>query len=368
MNRIIQAGPNSRSMIETILVLFLLVSLMLALYDVLRVFIGVLTFSLIFSVSFAGPYEKLVRLVGHRRRLAAVIYSVLLLAIIATPFVFIISAFRNHLREAINGINDIKANGLPPLPAWLPRLPVVGGEISDFWTQLQNSPRETIAHHEEQIKIALRHILTSGAGLLGTILQFITGIFISAFFLAAGEKMLAPIKRTMQHLMGRRDGLSLLQAMTQAIKSVSIGVMGTALIAAIISWIGLSIAGISFALGLAALIFFLVLIQLGPLLVWIPLVISTAAQGHTGVTIFLIIYGIALLLIDAFLKPLLLAKSGGKLPFLVLFLGVIGGLAAWGFTGMFKGAIILSVFYTLFNSWLEKKNTPDPVPAKQPAP
>jgi predicted PurR-regulated permease PerM len=41
----------------------------------------------------------------------------------------------------------------------------------------------------------------------------------------------------------------------------------------------------------------------------------------------------------------------------VLFLGVIGGLAAWGFTGMFKGAIILSVFYTLFTSWINKKNT-----------
>jgi predicted PurR-regulated permease PerM len=41
---------------------------------------------------------------------------------------------------------------------------------------------------------------------------------------------------------------------------------------------------------------------------------------------------------------------------LVLFLGVIGGLAAWGFTGMFKGAIILSVFYTLFTSWVENKN------------
>ena len=357
MNKYIPPGPGSRSMIETILVLFLLASLMLALYDVLRVFIGVLTFALIFSVSFAGPFEKLVKLFNKRRSLAAVVYSVLLLAIIALPFVFIISAFRNHLRGAIAGLNDIKTNGLPPLPTWIPRLPLVGEEIASFWGQLQNSPKETIAHHEEQIKVALRHVLTSGAGLLGTILQFIIGIFISAFFLAAGDKILSPIKSTMQHLLGRRDGLSLLRATTQAIKSVSIGVMGTALIAAIISWIGLAIAGISFALGLAALIFFLVLIQLGPLFVWIPLVISTAVQGHTGVTIFLTIYGVVLLLIDGFLKPILIAKSGGKLPFLVLFLGVIGGLAAWGFTGMFKGAIILAVFYTLFTSWLEKKST-----------
>ncbi len=160
----------------------------------------------------------------------------------------------------------------------------------------------------------------------------------------------------MQHLLGKRDGLSLLKATSQAIKSVSIGVMGTAFIASIISWLGLLIAGVHYAVLLAAVIFFLVLIQLGPLLVWVPLVIWTASQGQTGMTIFLIIYGIALLAIDAVLKPILLAKSGGKMPFLVLFLGVVGGLAAWGFTGMFKGAIILSVFYTLFNSWLEKSN------------
>lgn len=349
---------NSRSMIETILVVLLLLSLLLAVYDVLRVFFGVLTFALIFSVSFTGAFEWLVRLVRGRRVLAAVIYTVLLIAIIALPITLIISALRHHVREAIGWMNDIKANGLPPLPKWITNLPLAGEDISSFWQQLQNSPRETIATHGEPIRMALRHILTSGAGMVGTALQFIAGIVISAFLLVSGEKALHPIKAVTVHLLGRRDGLSLIQATTVAIRSVSIGVMGTAFIAAILSWVGLIIAGVHLAILLSALIFFLVLIQLGPLAVWVPLVIWTASQGHTGTTIFLIIYGIALLIIDAFLKPVLIAKSGGKLPFLVLFLGVVGGLAAWGFTGMFKGAIILSVSYTLFDSWLERRNVP----------
>jgi predicted PurR-regulated permease PerM len=54
--------------------------------------------------------------------------------------------------------------------------------------------------------------------------------------------------------------------------------------------------------------------------------------------------------VDNILKPMLIAKSG-KLPVLVLFLGVVGGMAAWGFTGMFKGAIILAIVYTIFQSW-----------------
>jgi len=345
------------NIIETVLVLLLLLTLLWALYDVLKVFFGVLTFALIFSVSFAWPFEWLARLLRNRRKLAAVIYSVVLIAILALPFIYIVSTIRGHLKGAIVWIGEVKANGLPPLPGWISGLPYIGEDITSFWVQLQNSPKETIAHHGEQLKAALRHVLTNGVSMVGTVFQLIIGIIISAFFLVSGQKMLHPIKLTMQNLLGKRDGLLTLRATTQAIKSVSIGVIGTAFIASVISWIGLTIAGIGFSLILSAFIFFLVLIQLGPLLVWIPVVIWSATQGHAGVTVFLIIYGIALLIIDALLKPVLIAKSGGKLPFLVLFLGVVGGLAAWGFTGMFKGAIILAIFYTVFTSWLERRST-----------
>jgi predicted PurR-regulated permease PerM len=347
---------SSRNIVEAILVVILLVSLMLALYDVLKVFFGVLTFALIFSVSFVGPFEWLARVMGNRRILASIIYAVVLIAIVALPLIYLIRALQHHIKDAIVWMNDVRVNGLPPLPHWIANLPLIGDDISSFWQQLQSSPRETIVSHGEPIREAMRHILTSGAGIVGTALQFIIGIIISAFFLVSGEKALLPVKSTMQHLLGKRDGLSLLRATAVAIKSVSIGVMGTAFIAAIISWLGLLIAGIHYKILLSALIFFLVLIQLGPLWVWVPLVIWTASQGHTGMTIFLIIYGVALLIIDAVLKPILLAKAGGKMPFLVLFLGVVGGLSAWGFTGMFKGAIILAVFYTLFNSWLERSS------------
>src|SRR5580704_2374445 len=356
MNKIL---PNdSRSIIETVLVLLLLLMLMLALYDVLRVFFGVLTFALIFSVSFSGPYERLVRLLGNRRSLGALLYSILLIAIIALPVTYIVSEVRGHIREAIGWVGEVKAHGIPPLPKWVTNLPLVGEDIGSFWQQMQDSPKDAVAHHSEEVRMILRRALTSGVGILSTALQVITGIIISAFFMAAGQKILDPIRSTTEHLLGKKDGDSLLAVITQAIKGVSVGIMGTAFIASVIAWIGLRIAGIEYSLVLAGLVFFLVLLQLGPLLVWVPLVISTAIQGHTGVTVFLIIYGAGLLLVDTLLKPILIAGGGGMFPFLVLFGGVVGGLAVWGFTGMFKGAIILSVFYTLFTSWVENKNAP----------
>lgn len=348
--------PNSRSVIETILVLLLLLALLFALYDVLKVFFGVFTFALIFSVSFASPYEKLAKAMGQRRKLASTLYAIVLIIIVALPVVYIVSAMGKHMKDLIRMYADIQTQGLPPLPAQITGLPVVGTGVEDFWKHLQENPQEALMGYEHQIREVLHHLVTGSAGVLGTALQFILGIIISAILLAGGEKVMRPIKVSLQHLLGRRDGLALLDATTHAIKGVSIGVMGTAFIAAFISWIGFVFAGLHFKIVLCALVFFLVLIQVGPLLVWLPLVVILAVEGHTGTAVFAAIYGLFVLVIDAVLKPVLIAKSGGKLPFLVLFIGVVGGLAAWGFTGMFKGAIILAVFYTLFNSWLERRS------------
>ncbi|WP_343704105.1 AI-2E family transporter [Chitinophaga sp.] len=350
-------SPSSRSILETILVLLLLLALLLALYDVMKVFFGVFTFAIIFYVSMAQPYERLVRLLNNRRKLAAVIYSVVLVLVVALPFVYAIAALGRHVKDALHLVEEVKQHGLPDLPPNITGMPYIGETITAFWQQLQDNPRETIVGYEQQIKMVLHHLLTGGAGIIGAALQVILGVIISSMLLATGDKILQPLQSTLRHLLGRKDGMSLMYATAHAIRGVSIGVMGTAFIATVISWIGFAIAGLHFKVLLAAIVFFVVLIQVGPLIVWAPLVIWAATQGHTGTAIFLGIYGAAVLVADAVLKPVLIARSGGKLPFLVLFVGVVGGMAAWGFTGMFKGAIILAVFYTVFNSWLERKQS-----------
>jgi predicted PurR-regulated permease PerM len=336
-------------------VLLLLLALLAALYDVLKVFFGVFTFALIFYVSMQQPYEQLVRLLKQRRKLAAVIYSIIMILIVALPFIYVVTALGRHVKHLLQLVDDVRLHGLPDLSDRITGLPYIGEPVVSFWKQLQENPRETLTGYQHQMRVVVHHILAGGAGILGAALQVILGVIISAMLLVGGDKALQPLISTLQHLLGRRDGLSLVYATAHAIRGVSIGVMGTAFIATIISWIGFAIAGLHFKVLLAAVVFFLVLIQVGPLIVWVPLVIWAAIQGHTGTAVFLAVYGGVVLVVDAILKPVLIAKSGGKLPFLVLFIGVVGGMAAWGFTGMFKGAIILAVFYTVLTTWLERK-------------
>ena len=346
--------PINRDLMETILVVLLFMLLLYALYSVLDVFFGVLTFALVFAVSFYKPYESVAKKMKGKRKLAAVLYALVLVLVVALPLTFLIASMSRHLKEVMVWITVAKTQGLPPLPDYIVKLPFAGSSIASFWADFQQSPKETLRLHEHQLNLVLKHVITTGMGVIGVSIQFVLGIIISAFILERGNNLLSPIKDTIRHLAGEEQGNDLLTAITQAIRGVSIGVMGTGFIAAFIAWTGLVITGIPFATGIAALIFFLVVIQVGALVVWVPLVIVEAVQGNHTTTIILTIYLVVIVAVEMVVRPVLIAKSG-KLPFLVLFLGVIGGLAAWGFTGMFKGAIITAVFYTIFSSWLEKK-------------
>ena len=352
MNTLLQG--KTRGFIETALALLLLLILLFDLYTVLSVFFGMFTYAIIFSVSFAKLFERLVVLLKNKRKLAAFLFALVLIAIIALPFVYIISALSDYAAKAQQWITDAKTHGVPALPEWIAGIPFLGKKMADFWHQLQGDPATTIASYEPQIKSTLQRLISGGAGMVGATLEFILGIIVSAVLLASGKKVLEPVYAIMDNIVGERDGSALVDATGRAVKGVAVGVMGTAFIAALFAWIGFAIAGISFAVGLAALTFFLVVIQVGPLLVWLPVAIWLGTHGQTGWAIFISIYGLVVLMgIDNILKPILIAKSG-KLPVLVLFLGVIGGMVTWGFTGMFKGAIILAVFYTILNSWLGK--------------
>ncbi len=347
---------KSRNIIETVLVLFLLLALLVALYEVLYLFFGVLTFALVFAISFETFFEWMVRRLKNKRKLAAFLFSLLLIAVIAVPLSFLFSSLARNAKPVIGWINDVKENGLPPLPVAITKLPLVGGEIANLWNTYHDDPKQILIDNQERVQEFSHQAMTSGFNILGSVVNVLIGIIISSLLLFNKENILSSIRLTLQHLVGKESGVSLLEAIAMAIKGVSIGVMGTAFIAAFLSFIGLEIAGIHFAVGLSVVIFFLVVIQIGPLPLWIPLVIWMSTQNHPGLVVFLIIWGVAVTIVDAIIKPILIGKSGGKLPFLVLFIGVIGGLSAWGFTGMFKGAIIVAVFYTIYNKWLTRKS------------
>ena len=112
---------------------------------------------------------------------------------------------------------------------------------------------------------------------------------------------------------------------------------------------------------LGFLTFFLLVLQLPNWLVWLPVVVWLGYRGETGLAIFLFVWGTFVVsTVDNFIRPYLISQ-GARLPLLLIFVGVIGGLLAYGFIGLFVGATLLGVGYTIFRSWLDEEPPPPEV-------
>lgn len=346
---------NMRYIVRISVVLLLLFLLLFSLYNVMSAFLGVFTYAIILSVSFHGLFEKYRHLAGKFKKLPAIIYGILMVSLIAIPFTFLLGKLGDVLRGILHTLSEMREGKVPALPDFIKNIPVLGEKAVATWSQLEKDPVGTIGVYDEQIKYVLQKLISGGTGIMGAGLELVLGIIVSAILLHYGKSTLRPIEAIFSQLLGDRMAGSILDASGKAIRGVAIGVMGTGLIAGLMAWLGFSIAGIHIAGILAAITFFLVVIQIGPLLVVLPVVLWLAHEGETGRAIFAGIYGVVVLMgIDNILKPILIGRSG-KLPILVLFLGVVGGMSAWGFTGMFKGAIILAVFYTLVQAFIENR-------------
>jgi predicted PurR-regulated permease PerM len=115
----------------------------------------------------------------------------------------------------------------------------------------------------------------------------------------------------------------------------------------------------------------------GTAIVWLPGAIWLWASGHRGAAIFLALWGVivASFLADNVLRPLLIRDSD-ELSTLVVFLGVFGGLSAFGLLGIFIGPIALAFFFTLLGILRElaeearvgAREGPGPAPATAPSP
>ena len=161
----------------------------------------------------------------------------------------------------------------------------------------------------------------------------------------AAERLTAAV----QHIAGER-GKHLLNVAGGTVRSVVYGILGTALVQAVMSGVGFVIAGVPGAALLTLLTFFLSVVPMGPPLVWIPSAIWLFKQGSVSWGIFMIVWGLGVSSIDNFIKPWLISQ-GSDLPFILIFFGVIGGALAFGFIGIFLGPTLLAVGFRLIREW-----------------
>jgi len=249
-------------------------------------------------------------------------------------------------------------------PAWLHRIPLAGEKLSGRWQEIAVAGPGALSDRVAPYASKLASWLLYNAGSVAMMLiHLLLTVALSAILYAHGETVAAGARAFAQRLAGERGPSTLLLA-GQAIRAVALGIVVTAFVQSLLAWAGLVAAGVPQATVLTALVFVLCVAQLGPGFVLIPACIWLYWTGDSSWAVALLIWAILLAGVDNVLRPYLI-KRGAKLPLLLIFAGVIGGLVAFGVVGLFIGPVVLAVTYTLTVAWVNEKGLREMVVARE---
>jgi predicted PurR-regulated permease PerM len=287
-----------------------------------------------------------------RRSLAVAVMTLLLLLLFLVPTAMAVVTIVGNADQIVDWARDAAAWRLPDTPpAWLVGLPMVGSMLEHAWEQATALGLRDLLPRLSPYAGNLTRWFVAEVGSIGfLLLQFLITVVIAAVMYAAGEAAAAQVRRFATRLGGPR-GAGVIDLAGGAIRGVALGVGGTALVQALLSGLGLAVAGVPFAGLLTALIFMLCIAQVGPLPVLVPAIVWAFWTGHGGWGVFLIVVAVIVSTLDNVLRPVLI-RMGADLPLLLIFTGVIGGLVAFGLVGIFVGPVVLAVAYTLLEAWM----------------
>ena len=334
----------------------LMVLLTAACLMILLPFLPLVAWGIIIAIAVFPAYRRLRNLVGGRGNLAAVLFTLLFLAILIVP----IALLADTMVEGVQTLTlRVKAGtlGIPLPPASVRTWPMIGAPLQKFWTQASTNLTGLLESLTPQIKELVPEVLSASAGFGLTVLQFVLSILVAGVLLANASGCATATRSLSNRLFGDW-GPEFEDLAGSTIRSVTNGILGVAVIQSVLAGLGFLVAGLPGA-GLWTLIFLFAAILQAGVLVLVPAVIYMFAIASTTKAVLFLLWCIVVALIDNVLKPLLLGR-GVAVPIAVVFLGAIGGFIAMGIIGLFVGAIVLSVGYKLFLAWLE-----GPVAAKQ---
>ena len=228
-----------------------------------------------------------------------------------------------------------------------------------LWDKLAAFGADDLAQVAPYLFGGVKWVLSQAGGVGGLLVHFLMTLIVAAILYVSGETAVTALRRFGHRLAGERGELSVRLA-GQAIRGVALGVIVTALAQSILAGVGLALAGVPYATILTAVMFVFCIAQVGPALVLVPEIIWMYWSGNTGLGTFLLVWSIPVVVLDNFLRPALI-KRGADLPVALIFVGVVGGLIAFGLVGIFVGPVVLSVAYTLLAAWVaEELDTPEP--------
>jgi len=324
---------------------------------VLSPFLTALVWAAILASTSWPAFLQLDRMVGGRRTLAASLMTLLVTVVLLGPIVAVAVALADNVAELGRAASTLVKDGLPDAPSWLASLPLVGQSIHDYWQQFAHDSQRLMDELENIAKPAQAAALAGGRLIGKGVLDMTISVFIAFFFFRHGEALAKRLRTTLERLSGAR-ATYLLGIARGTVTGVIYGILGTGLAQGVLAAIGFAIAGVPGAVLLGVITFFFSVVPVGPPLIWGGAAIWLLQQGQPGWAAFVAAWGLLLVsTVDNIIKPFIISR-GASLPFAIVFLGVLGGVLAFGVIGAFLGPTLLAVGYRLASEWTAAEPVP----------
>jgi predicted PurR-regulated permease PerM len=354
-----QPQPNTsfdplfvRNMLESALRIGLVFVLLWMTYDIIEPFIIPVIWGGIIAIAAFPLTRRLERLLGGRRGLAATLITLLLIVILVVPCYGLTEALVRAARTVASQLSQGHLHLPEPNPA-VAHWPVVGEKIFEIWTLAHDNLSEALMQVAPQLKsVASRAASTIGAGLI-SVLMFVVSLMIAGGFMAYADLSARTAHRLFVRLGGPSPGGDWAAMCVATVRSVLQGVVGVAVIQTTLCAIGLFALGIPGAPIWSALILLLAVAQLPTVILVGPIILYAFSNYPTTPAIVFTVWMVIAGFSDTALRPLLMGR-GLSIPMPIILMGAIGGMLAAGIIGLFAGAVILAVWYQLFNSWMEQ--------------
>jgi predicted PurR-regulated permease PerM len=337
--------------VEAVIRIGMIAGLVAWCFMIARPFLVPIIWGAIIAVTVFRGYEMLKIALGGRRILAAVLITFFMLVMLVVPSVLLGDSLVSGASKLLKSIQSGDL-AIPPPPDSVAGWPFIGEPIARAWTLASQDVGEALRQASPLLKRVGTWLLDAAEGAGIALLQFVLAIFISGAFLASSEAA-GRMTRAVARRLAAERGLILAGVAEHTIRSVASGILGVALIQALLAGLGFLVAGVPGA-GLLTLICLVFgVIQLGVVIVLIPVVVYLFSTAETATAVGFLIWAILIAPLDNILKPILLGR-GVDVPMLVIFVGAIGGFLSSGIIGLFLGAVVLALGYKLFLTWLKQ--------------
>lgn len=336
--------------VDLIIRILLMTAVAVGCWYVIRPFITAILISAVVAVVTWPLFSAVRARIGKTTTPASAVMVAGLIVCVLIPLSFILIAVAQQMPAAVNIVVSFLKNPEPILRA-IEDIPYAGPWLYSQLAVLIDP--STFSHTIEKIiepasQVVLRSVLNAG----NILFQLALVTFIVFFFYKDGFWIQEKIGVLLRKVSG---GISteIASILTNTTRSVVFGIAGTAVGQGLVAYVGFLIADVPGAILLASTVCILSIVPIGPPLVWGPAAVWLYFNGETGWAVFLLAWGtLAVSSVDNFLKPILISR-GTSLPISIVFLGVFGGVIAFGFLGLILGPLLLAVGLALLQAWLK---------------